>query len=222
MPHVSTSADLAHSLQTPLAILKSELFFLRQDIPDNPRATLCDKLIDDIAWSLRSFLEMSRIEKPTHETPLRRFCLSTVFEDTARHLKTLASAHGITFNYVITPDVHLTGVEEKMKELLIQIVGNSVSYIGKGPKKEIYVVLSKRTSAVTLTVKDSGLGIPKEDLEHLFEPFYRGKNVTELKLAGTGLGLSSVKKIADMHNARIRIESVLNKGTQITVRIPLS
>lgn len=221
-PPVSTSADLAHSLQTPLAILKSELFFLRQELPHDPRAMLCDRLIDDIACSLRSFLEMSRIEKPTHETPLRRFCLSSLFKETAQHLETLAKAHGVTLHYVITPDIHLAGHSDKMRELLIQIVGNSISYIGHGPKKEIYVVLSKRNGAATLTVTDTGVGISKEDLPHLFEPFYRGKNVTKAGLIGTGLGLASVKKIVDAHRAKIRIESILNKGTQTTVRIPLS
>lgn len=220
-PQVATSADLAHSLQTPLAILKSELFFLRQELPHDPRARVCDKLIDDIACSLRSFLEISQIEQPVQTNPLRRFCLSSLFEETVQHLETLAKAHGATLHYTITPGIHLSGHSDKMRELLIQIIGNSISYIGPGPKKEIYVVLSKRNGAATLTITDTGVGIPKEDIPHLFEPFYRGKNVTKAGLSGTGLGLASVKKIADTHRAKIRIDSVLNKGTQTTVRIPL-
>ncbi|MEK7605987.1 MAG: HAMP domain-containing sensor histidine kinase [Patescibacteria group bacterium] len=218
---VRASADLAHSIQTPLAILKSELFFLRQEIPENSRARVCDKLIDDIATSLRGFLDLSRLDQSLQTKTFQYFSLSELCEDTLESLETLAEANGVHLQFRITPDLSMHGLPEKIRDLLIQLVGNSISYIGHG-KKEMYVILSRRHSAGTLTIEDTGIGIPKKDLMHICEPFYRGKNVIERGMAGTGLGLSTAKRIVDIHRGKMSIESVVGKGTRVTLRIPLA
>ena len=77
-----------------------------------------------------------------------------------------------------------------------------------------------KSDHVIITIKDQGIGIPKKDLVHLFQPFFRAGNTSEIE--GTGLGLSIVKEYIDEHNGRISVSSILNKGTTVTISLPLS
>ena len=217
---VLTAADLAHSIQTPLAILKGELFFLRQEIPENIRATLCDSLIDSIASSLSAFLQVSKLEHALRRDSMADFCLSELCEETIGHLDILAQAHGATIQAKIEPELTLHGLPDKIRELLINIIGNSIKYIGAGPKRSIYVLLLKNKTGLHLIVEDTGIGIAKETLKKLYTPFYRGKHESSNEIQGTGLGLAIVKKIADAHNASIHTTSTLGHGTRTEVIFP--
>jgi signal transduction histidine kinase len=77
----------------------------------------------------------------------------------------------------------------------------------------------RRRGSIEISVKDTGIGIPKEDIEKIFDPFYRGNNAQ--KEMGTGLGLSFVKQAVDLHGGRISVQSELEKGTTFSVMLPV-
>ncbi len=215
------AADLAHSIQTPLAILKGELFFLRQELPENVRASLCDRLIDSIASSLSAFLQVSKLEHTLHRDAMVDFCFSELCEETIGHLDILAQAHGVSLHFKIEPLLTLRGLPDKLRELIINIVGNSIKYIGTGQKRDIYTMLIKNKTAIHLIIEDTGIGMSKEMLQKLYTPFYRGKHETCDEIQGTGLGLAIVKKIADAHDASVQTTSRLGRGTRTEVVFPL-
>ena len=122
----------------------------------------------------------------------------------------------IAFDPVLNED-HLTisGNEQLIRSALYNLMENGCKY-STLHKTEIY--LSIQNNQLTISFRDKGIGIPDEDLEHVFEPFHRGKNTAQIK--GHGIGLSLVQKIAQLHRAKIIVKSEVNVGTVVTLTFP--
>jgi signal transduction histidine kinase len=108
--------------------------------------------------------------------------------------------------------------EKLLRSILTNILSNSIRY-SHHHQSPIYLRLSKRSDQVTFQICDQGIGIPREDLPHLFEPFRRGKNVSNIP--GTGLGLNIVKRFVDLQHGTIKVDSKLNVGTTFKITLPL-
>jgi two-component system phosphate regulon sensor histidine kinase PhoR len=96
-------------------------------------------------------------------------------------------------------------------ELFFNLIENAVKYNREGGKVEVIVTKS------TVTISDTGIGIPEESLPFIFDRFYRVDKSRSKKTGGTGLGLAIVKHIAELHNAEISVESVVGAGTEINI-----
>lgn len=107
--------------------------------------------------------------------------------------------------------------EKLLRSILINILSNSIRYSPN--RSQIRLQLAQRSGRVIFRISDKGIGIPYEDLPHLFEPFHRGKNVSNIP--GTGLGLNIVKRFVDLHNGQIKVDSKVGAGTTFTVALPL-
>lgn len=103
-----------------------------------------------------------------------------------------------------------------MRQAVTNILQNALKY--SSPETQIRVLLDSEPNAFTLVVEDNGIGIPDEDLKHLFQPFHRATNVGVI--SGTGLGLSIVKRAVDVHQGKINVESQVGNGTKFTIIIP--
>jgi len=99
-------------------------------------------------------------------------------------------------------------------------VENAIKYTPHGG--EVILHLNATPSTLTFAVQDSGIGIPKRDMERLFEKFYRGTNREALAQRGTGLGLAIVRSIAERHGGRVWVESELGKGSTFYLLVPLT
>ncbi|NJL91847.1 MAG: PAS domain-containing sensor histidine kinase [Coleofasciculaceae cyanobacterium SM2_1_6] len=107
--------------------------------------------------------------------------------------------------------------EKLLRSILTNIVTNSLRYTFN--HQPVALQLSKRQGQVIIRISDRGIGIPPEDLPHLFEPFHRGRNVSNIP--GTGLGLHIVKQFIDLHQGQIKVDSQLNIGTTFTITLPI-
>jgi PAS domain S-box-containing protein len=107
--------------------------------------------------------------------------------------------------------------EKLLRSILTNILSNSILYCRD--RSPIHLQLSKRNGHVIFQISDRGIGILPEDLPYLFEPFHRGKNVSNIP--GTGLGLNIVKRFVDLHNGQTKVDSKLNIGTTFTITLPL-
>jgi PAS domain S-box-containing protein len=167
------------------------------------------QMIDDI-------LVIGRIEahklmiQPT-SIELLQFCHSLIAE-----MQLIADAQPLAFSSRHRRLV--AELDEKLlRSILTNILSNSIRY--SHTSSPIHLQLLKCNGHVIIRIRDRGIGIPPEDLPYLFEPFHRGKNVSNIP--GTGLGLNIVKRFVDMHKGQTKIDSKLNIGTTFTITLPL-
>lgn len=168
------------------------------------------KLLDDVLTISRS--ESGKIVLNKEEIDLHEFCLDVIEEAKI----SATEAHKLIFNFTLKK-IHYRLDPKLMKFILLNLLSNAIKYSPKGGKIEL--TIKQLRGKMVISVKDKGIGIPTDDLKHLFEPFHRAKNTTDI--SGTGLGLSIVKRAVDLHNGIITVKSELNAGTTFTVKIPL-
>jgi signal transduction histidine kinase len=122
-------------------------------------------------------------------------------------------------NYV-PRGVTAMGSEDGLGRIFLNLIGNAIKYTPAGG--HVNVTLEQSGDEAVITVADTGMGIPEVDVAHLFEEFYRGSNVKEAGIPGTGLGLTIVKDLVERYGGRLSVQSRLNEGTTFTVVLPLA
>jgi len=115
-------------------------------------------------------------------------------------------------------DFTIRGDKDRLEQVFVNLIDNAIKYTKEGGQIKVHLVSTG--DFVTATVEDNGIGIPKEDIERVFERFYRVDKARSRELGGTGLGLSIAKHIVLAHNGKISIESGVNKGTKVFVTLP--
>lgn len=214
----------SHEFRTPLtAILSSadllELYGRKWSDEKNLKHTsqirrsvkYMTELLDDV-------LTIGRVESGTTVFSPSRVMLYELCSDIMESIKLKATdKHDFKFNFMLEKGEYLLD-EKLIRQILVNILSNSVKYSPDGGKI-IFEILSGNDK-IYFTVEDEGIGIPKGELDNLSVPFYRGRNVSNIP--GTGLGMSIVRNSVDLHKGEIKIESEINKGTKVTISIPLT
>ncbi|OMH20040.1 sensor histidine kinase [Clostridium pasteurianum] len=125
----------------------------------------------------------------------------------------------MTFERCIVEDINVFANKDEISRMLINIIDNSIKYANV--KSIIKVKLYRDKGNCVITVEDSGIGISKESLSKIFNPFYRVNKKICRERGNSGLGLAIVKAIVDKYDGNINIESEINKGTKVKIKIPL-
>ena len=115
-------------------------------------------------------------------------------------------------------EVTVLGDKARLQQLFTNLIDNAIKYTSKG---SIHVTVEKNESAALVKIKDTGIGIPKEEQEKIFKRFYRVDKSRSRETGGVGLGLSIADWIATSHHGRIEVDSELNKGSTFTVYLPI-
>ena len=119
----------------------------------------------------------------------------------------------------IGPDIPALNTDrEKLRQIVLNLLDNAVKFTERG---EIKIAASQQNGSLKLVVSDTGIGIPKEDLNKIFEEFHRGDSSSTKKYRGTGLGLAIVKKFVNLLGGEVAVESEVGKGSVFTVTLPL-
>ena len=166
-------------------------------------------LVDDI-------MRLSRLDEEDVQLPSEDLDLLALAQDVARRLEPAAKEQGLTMT--VQGSGSIRGVRSIVDEMVYNLCDNAVKYNRKGGSVTITVTEGPRD--LTLSVADTGIGIPAADRERVFERFYRVDKSHSKEIGGTGLGLSIVKHGAAFHNAQVRLESQEGKGTTVTLTFP--
>lgn len=213
--------DVAHELKTPIATLKGgiELTLSKDRQKTEYKKTLSETIIDidRITSLLHNILDLAWIGADKNISKGKSFSLSdTLFELNEIAIK-LGAQKQIEVKSNIQSNVMMFGDENKIMRAILNILDNAIKYTPK--KKLIYISLHKSMNEAHIDIKDSGVGIPKSDLDHIFERFYRGSKTA--KMLGSGLGLAISQGIINVHKGTIKIDSIVGKGTTVKITLPL-
>lgn len=215
-------ADASHELKTPLTVILANLNILsahREDrIKDQERwlentkteASRMKELLNDLLFLARS--DMAQTPRVFAE-----FDLSNTLWSCILPFESLAYERGVELNEEIIPGIHILGDEGQIKQLIVILLDNACKYAKKNGR--ITVSLEKKQEKIYLKVNNTGEVIPKEELEHIFERFYRADKSRARKQGGYGLGLSIAQTIAENHHGKIQAESSESMGTTFTMII---
>ena len=212
------SANVSHELKTPLTSISgfAELLANGMVPPERVGEFAGDiyqasqrlmALVDDI-------IELSRLEEDTAAPQRESVDLYALAEETLASLCPAAERRDVTLT-LCGGEAAVQGVRTALQELVYNLCDNAVKY--NRPGGSVTVTAEKRSGETVLSVADTGIGIPYEHQNRVFERFYRVDKSHSRQLGGTGLGLSIVKHAAAMHKARLELWSEPNAGTKITV-----
>ncbi len=216
-------ATMSHELRTPLNaiigfsdMLKSELFG-----PMAPRYKEYSELIHESGTLLldliNDILDMSKIEAGRFELALESFDAGDVVEATSRLLKQKAEQNGLTLQIDNRAPAPITADKRAVKQILLNLMSNAIKFTPRGGG--VTVGANDMGDRVALFVADTGVGIPSADLPRLGRPFEQATQDAALAKAGTGLGLALVRSLAQLHGGDMTIESVVGRGTTVTVTL---
>ena len=215
------SANVSHELKTPLMSISGyaeiiEHGMVRQeDIPNfagriHAEASRLTNLVEDI-------IRLSRLDEADGTMPKEETDLDEICGEVKKHLDMSARDKGITFTYK-GMKCPVDGVHQVLYEMVYNLCDNAIKYNKKNGRVELSLKIENRSPV--LTVSDTGIGIEHEDLDRIFERFYRVDKSHSKETGGTGLGLSIVKHAALLHNAKIQVDSTPGVGTRIEIRFP--
>lgn len=216
-------ADVSHELRTPIANLMLYLDLIEQGDPQRQERYL--SVLRHQAQRLTNLIEdtlnLSRIELGKDKVSFHAFDLNQVVDVVSTaHLPSVEAANLNLSVQLAAKLPKLYGERNQLSQVVANLLANAINYTPEGEIR-ISTDWHADVSEVWLVVADSGLGIPPEDISHLFDRFYRGKSVSQSTIPGTGLGLAIVKEIVDLHAGKIIVESEVDVGTTFTVKFPV-
>jgi signal transduction histidine kinase len=169
-------------------------------------------------WLATNLLELSKLDSGLVQLNLREEDLRAVVESAYQQAEPVAGRKGVTLVLHLPPDpVRQPHDPPRVGQVLTNLIGNAIKFTPRGG--EVHVELTATAEGARITVADTGVGIPADELPHVFERFWRGAGTRE-RGSGSGLGLSIVKRIVDMHEGRVQVVSTPGAGTRFTVLLP--
>jgi two-component system OmpR family sensor kinase len=209
-------ADISHELRSPLTTIRGNVDLLRRmNCVDDPSL---DAIQAESERMTRLVGDLMLLAQADAGQPIRRerVELDTLMLEVFRQVRPLAE--GVELAIGEEDQAAILGDPDRLKQLLLNLVDNAIKYTPKGG--QVTLGLRRAKGWAVLSVTDTGVGIPAEDLPHIFERFYRVDKARSRAAGGTGLGLSIAQWIVQAHGGRIEAQSEPGKGTTFTVWLP--
>ena len=220
----------SHELRTPLATIKNAVQLVLRgkagEINDNQTnfLALAEKNINRLTNILNDLLDLSRIEAGKVGMKFEELDLRVSIDFVLFSLKSQAHGKTIHLESEIAKDLPFVyGDREKVEQILTNLIGNAIKFTPEGGKVTVSARLSDKVkNAVGISVHDTGIGIPEDQLEKVFEKFHQVESPLHHSASGTGLGLAITKGLVEAHQGQIWVESELEKGSTFTFSLPFS
>jgi signal transduction histidine kinase len=217
--HKQFAANAAHELRTPLTGIIANIEVLQLD--EDPTVQDYKEVVEDTyANALRLMMlvdDLLKMNGAFHADRCVNFAAKDMFGDIVSALSESSRAKNIRIENNIA-DVILFGEQALLQRAFFNLLQNAVKY--NEINGEIVITATLKDDVVTVNIRDTGIGIPEDELKSVFEPFYRVDTSRSRELGGSGLGLSIAKMIVDMHNGKIGIKSEIGYFSEVTVTLP--
>jgi two-component system phosphate regulon sensor histidine kinase PhoR len=221
--------NVSHELRTPLASIQGYAETLLDgaihDQQNNERfLTIIRQNAERLARLTSDLLTLSRIEMRQTTFQFASYRVSVLLRDCVDSLQPLAERKNVVLRLLpVPPDIEVFCDAEAVHQILSNLIDNAIKYTPEQGSVTLYAQRQPRASGppmVEISVRDSGVGIPQEDIPRLFERFYRVDKARSRELGGTGLGLAIVKHLTHAHGGEVRVDSIINQGSTFTFSLP--
>lgn len=216
------SQDAAHEIRTPLTIIRGEIEeLIESNILDNNTSKTLENTLEEIQYLTSISERLLLIHKMDTNNIKYHFepvDLSALMVEIAQDAEIISANKSIEISLQNSKDVIFRGNKELITRLLWNITDNAIKY--NKPSGSISYELRKELNNILIIIKDSGIGIPADDIPKIFDRFYRVDKSRSRRLGGSGLGLSICSWIAELHDGKIQVESKVDIGTEFTIILP--
>lgn len=215
-------SNISHEFRTPLTLLLAPV----EDALGDPNLDAENKARMDIAYRnalrmqklVNTLLEFSRIEAGRIESKFRQVDIGTLTKDLASTFRSAVERAGMSLNISYDPVTEAVYVDPEMWErIILNLVSNAFKYSKQG---KIAVNIRQRATTIEVSVSDTGIGIPADQIDKIFNRFHRVENSGGRSQEGTGIGLAMVKELVKLHHGTIAVTSIPGEGSTFTVSIP--
>lgn len=218
-------SNVSHELKTPLTSMKvlADSLIMQEDVPNE----LYQEFMTDIAAEIdrenriiNDLLTLVKLDKTDGEMNIETIDINALLELLMKRLRPIARQHNIEVILESNRPIQAEVDEVKITLALSNLVENAIKY-----NKEngwVRVILDADHQYFTVMIEDSGMGIPEESIEHIYERFYRVDKSHSKEIGGNGLGLAITRNVILMHRGTIQVSSIENEGTTFQVKIPLT
>jgi signal transduction histidine kinase/CheY-like chemotaxis protein len=220
-------STVSHELRTPLNAINGIAHLLLEENPKKSQMNYLESLQfsgNYLTNFINDILEINKIDSSKAQVENINFNLKLLLENIQNSLKELATASNNDFNLKIDSDIpdYLIGDPTKLSQILMNLINNALKFTHDGSVTVTIGLLSleDKIALIYFEVKDSGIGIPQDKLETVFDSFSQGSVDINRKYGGTGLGLTIVKKLVTVLGGKIKLESVVKQGSSFSFELP--
>ena len=217
----------AHQLRTPLTNVRGYISMILDGdlghITADQRQVLSEANASGqrMALLISDFLDVSRIQTGNFELHSSRISLGEILDAEISQLQSIAAEHNVQLKYHSPDNLPLAMCDRnKLRQVIMNMIDNAIFYSPSGSTVEIN--LFKDRGAVAFTVRDQGIGVPKDEQAKLFDKFYRGSNAIKVRPDGSGVGLYMARKVIVAHGGTIIFDSEEGKGSTFGFRVPIA
>jgi two-component system sensor histidine kinase VicK len=214
-------ANISHELRTPLNIMKGFVEISIDEHDNDKRRLYLQKSLQALEkqnWMIQDLLEVARGDNETGELNMVKTNINGVVEMACREIKGKLDASGMNVTIKLGTDRFVKAEPEKLAYALTKIIDNALKFTDKGKDIEIGTLLDD--DGAVIYTRDTGTGIPKENLAKVFEKFYQVDGTSTRKFGGNGLGLAIAKTIIEKHEGKLWVESKLGEGSTFYLSVP--
>lgn len=217
------SANVSHELKTPLTSISGFAEIMKNGmVPPADMGKFAEKIYNEaqrLIALVQDIIKLSKLDEKDTSLCEEEVELDALVQEACERLQPAAERKHVTLSAETEP-ILFRGVKQVLSEMIYNLCDNAIRYNKEGGA--VFVTLKQKADRISLTVRDTGIGIAKEEQGRIFERFYRVDASRSAENGGTGLGLSIVKHGAALHNGKIFIESEIGNGTSIEISLPYS
>lgn len=218
-------SNVSHELKTPITSMKvlAESLLTQDNVPTEVYREFMEDIsaeIDREDKIINDLLSLVKLDKTASAPDIKPTDINTLIELNLKRIRPIAVKSKVEIIYESVCQVTAEVDEVKLSLAISNLIENAIKY--NHEEGWVKVVLDADHQFLILTVTDSGIGIPQEDLEHIYERFFRVDKSHSREIGGTGLGLAIARKAVLMHRGSLKAESTLGEGTTFTMKVPLS
>lgn len=215
---------VAHQLRSPAAAIKSCLKVVLDGYApkEKQREMLerAEKRTGSLIHLVNELLDLATIEESQKIKEIKKVELAQLLNKTVEFLKEKAKEKNINLTLQLLPPIpNIMANYEEIEWIITNLIDNAIKYTTTGGN---VFIIGEKNKDIKIIVKDTGIGIPKEDIPHIFDEFYRGENAKSYEKEGTGLGLAIAKRAVEKYGGQLEVISEIKKGTTFIIHLPAS